>query len=109
MHEWGLVAAAVHRLTAAVDGPVTALDLKIAPTVDAEVARAAFAAAADGTVLSGAEVRIVPLQATLACLDCTRRYPGRQADACPGCGGTGLIVDRPPEVQLTVAAPASTA
>lgn len=102
MHEWGAVTAAVLAAAGALRGPAAEAELRIAPSVDPDVARGAFAAAAAGTMLQGATIHLRIVGDELACLDCARRYPGARLTPCPACGGDGLVVSAAPAAEVLV-------
>jgi Zn finger protein HypA/HybF involved in hydrogenase expression len=104
MHEWGTVTAAVREAAGALRRPAADAELRIAPSVDPDVARGAFTAAAAGTLLQGATVHVRVVWHELACLDCARRYPGARLTPCPACGGDGLVVSAAPEAEVLVPA-----
>lgn len=100
MHEAGLLSAAVSALTERRSEPVRAVVLAVAPTVDVDAARAAWDAAAAGTVLADAEVSFATAQDTLQCLDCSHEYDGNRLTVCPQCGGNGLVVHEAHELEI---------
>ena len=102
MHEWGAVTAAVQAAARLLDAPAAGAELRIAPSIDPEVARQAFAAAAAGTPLATAAVRLLVVSHELACLDCSRRYPGTELTPCPACAGDGLVIRKAPRAEVTV-------
>jgi Zn finger protein HypA/HybF involved in hydrogenase expression len=105
VHEWGAVTAAVQTAAAQLTGHAVAAELRISASVDPDVARLAFAAATAGTPLAGATLRVQRLSHELACLDCSRRYPGTQLTPCPDCGGNGLITRKAPDAEVRVITP----
>jgi hydrogenase nickel incorporation protein HypA/HybF len=100
MHEAGLLSAAVSALLERNEEAVRAVVLAVAPTVDVDAARAAWDAAATGTVLSGAQVSFTTALDTLTCLDCATAYDGNRLTPCPQCGGNGLVVHEAHEVEI---------
>lgn len=100
MHEAGLLNAAVSALAERNEESVRTVVLAVAPTVDIDAARAAWDAAAAGTVLSGAQVSFTTALDTLSCLDCATQYDGTRLTSCPQCGGNGLVVHEAHEVEI---------
>jgi Zn finger protein HypA/HybF involved in hydrogenase expression len=102
MPELGLVNQAAAALLDEVgDQVVEAVEIEIGPSVVEDVADNAWRIAVAGTRLETANVTWTHLDDTLRCLDCGREYPGRKADPCPDCAGTGLVVAQPPDVAVS--------
>lgn len=100
MHEAGLLGAAVGALSERTDTPVRSVRLAVASTVHLDAARAAWDAAAAGTVLEGAAVDFTTAQDTLSCLDCGKEYDGDRLTPCPDCGANGLVVHEAHELEI---------
>ena len=105
MHEWGAVTAAVRAAAQRLAGPAAEAELRIGPSVDPDVARLAVTAAAAGTPLAGAAIRVHVRSHELTCLDCSRSYPGTTLTPCPDCGGDGLITRKAPDAEISVTMP----
>lgn len=102
MHEVAPVTAAARAFAArTAAAPATRVTVAIAPDVNREVAAAAWEAAVSGSPAAGARVEWRRAGHLLACLDCRADYPGDELDACPRCGGDGLVVDHAPVVVVT--------
>jgi hydrogenase nickel incorporation protein HypA/HybF len=100
VHEAGLLSAAVAALSERTDNPVRTVRLAVAPTVHLDAARAAWDAAAAGTVLADAELTFTTAQDTLSCLDCRQEYDGDRLTPCPSCDGNGLVVHPAHELEI---------
>ena len=60
----------------------------------------AFAAAAEGTALAGAKLRVRRLGAEFECLSCARRFGVGEAVGCPACGSQDVELRSGREIRL---------
>ena len=101
MHEIGLVnEAAADFLVSIGDSPISKVVMAIGPDVDPEVAKQAWEIAIADSHVAGAELEFVDIEADMKCFDCEHEYQGSPIDACPNCGGNGLVMEEPEEVSI---------
>ena len=69
--------------------------------VDPHALAFAFDVEARGSPADGAELEIEEIGGKAWCMDCSRLVAvARRGDACPGCGGYGMIVEQGDELRL---------
>lgn len=103
MHERGPVSAAVARVLAlARDVPVDRVEVKVGPTIDLDLARAAWEHIVEGTDLEPVPVVWNRVFDVLTCLTCFTDYGGDKLEPCPACGGDGLVSEPAPEIEVFV-------
>ncbi|MCL1593274.1 MAG: hydrogenase/urease maturation nickel metallochaperone HypA [Actinomycetia bacterium] len=110
MHERAPVGMEAAKLIAQLtetSAPPSVVKVAIAADVKVDIARDAWDAAADGTILEGVHIEWVLRTATLACLACGHNYSGDKLAQCPKCGGDGLIVKEPPIAEVVAWSPAT--
>ena len=99
VHERGPVSKAAVDFVRSAPARVTGITLAVAPDVDEQTAREAWAHAVEGTPVERASVTVEVRFPEMLCLSCGVRYHGEKLDRCPECRGDGL-----PTQQVPVAA-----
>jgi hydrogenase nickel incorporation protein HypA/HybF len=97
------VSAAVAEVLAVTrDLPVGRVEVKVGPSIELDLARAAW-----DHIVAGTELEPVPVVWTrvfdvLTCLTCFTDYGGDKLEPCPACGGDGLVSEQASEIEVTV-------
>jgi len=106
MHEFAVAEGLLRTALAALKGAppkarATMLELEVGEvsTVVPELLESAWAAAAEGTRLAGAKLRIRKVALRFTCRGCRREF-GAGPTACPGCGGTDVEIAAGRELRL---------
>lgn len=77
------------------------VDVGVLGHVDPQALQFAFDVVAPGSALDGALLVISEIAGKAWCMDCSRTVSIlKRGDACPGCGGFGMIVEQGDELRL---------
>lgn len=94
MHEQELMVEALEILQSLADGePVGEVEIALGPGVDEEDAARVWETLTEGTPLADAHVTWEQALDLLHCGDCGHEYAGDRLDACPYCGGDGVVIE----------------
>lgn len=101
MHEQELVATVLETLRRLVgDEPIEDVEIALGRGVDREEAIRSWDSLTQETPLEGTRVIWERSLDLLRCADCGRDYTGGPLEACPYCGGDGMVIETAPPVSL---------
>lgn len=101
MHENDLVTEALETLRSLRDGEqITAVEVALGPGVDRAQAARAWRAQTEHTPFEAIHVTWEQGLDLLRCEHCEHEYTGDELDACPYCGGDGMMLEAAVPMQI---------